>query len=64
MPRGVILLKDAVKREVNRAHNKKLRAWKKRSHTWSAAQMAERVWGEDTPSEPKSSSKEEEEEGK
>jgi hypothetical protein len=44
-----------VRWEANRAYSERLRAWRQRRRAWSAARVVARAWGEDTPSEPKSS---------
>jgi hypothetical protein len=50
--RGVTLPEDVVRQEMNRTHNIQLQEQRKKRWAWSAARMAARASGEDTPSVP------------
>jgi hypothetical protein len=54
-PRGVTLREDVVRREANHAYNERWQARKHRRRLRSAARMAVRARGKETPSEPESS---------
>jgi hypothetical protein len=59
-PVGVILPEDSARQEANRANNERWHARKQRRLLRSAARATVRAWGEETPSESKSSADEEE----
>jgi hypothetical protein len=61
-PWGVTLPEDVVRREANGADNERRQAWKQRRWFRSAARMAVRARGEETPSKTESLGDDDEEE--